>query len=728
ELESLLKQTNRLAKVGSWELIIRDNKDDSMYWSDITREILEVGDNYNPTLTGGFEFYTEESMAIIQQAVENAIHKGLPFDEELKLISAKGNTRYVRCIGDAVFVDGKCERIYGSFQDITDKKTAEIELQKAFKEKNTILESIGDAFFAVDHNWTITYWNREAEALLDKPREDIIGKNLWEEYEDAVELEFYSQYHKAVEEQVRVDFEEYYPGAEKWFDVSAYPSETGLSVFFHDITEKKQANQKIQETNEKLKTAQQIAKLGYWELNLETKETFWSEQSYKIWEFDPNISITQELIFERMHPDDVDFFMEQHQNMLETNSPLELEHRIILPNGNIKWIRVKGDLYKSDTGEPKYVEGTAQDITGQKEAELELDEALKQKENILESIGDAFYAVDKNWTVTYWNREAERLMQTPRSEIVDNNVWDVFPEATEMKTYTYLHRAMHENKTIDFEDFYPPLEKWLNISAYPSPDGVSVFFKDITESKKAREELEKLNTKLQQRAQELAASNAELEQFAYVASHDLQEPLRMVTSFLTQLEKKYGDKLDDKATEYINFAVDGAQRMRQIILDLLNYSRLNQDKNTLEKVDLNKVLKEVQSLERSHIEESGAEIIIPELPVIMANPGPIKQVFKNLLNNALKYHNSGTTPKVELLVEEQESHWKFSVKDNGIGINPEFQENIFQIFQRLHTRDQYSGTGIGLAISKKIIERHGGEIWVESEEGKGSTFVFTIEK
>ncbi|HBQ61254.1 MAG TPA: hypothetical protein DD671_16965 [Balneolaceae bacterium] len=168
--------------------------------------------------------------------------------------------------------------------------------------------------------------------------------------------------------------------------------------------------------------------------------------------------------------------------------------------------------------------------------------------------------------------------------------------------------------------------------------------------------------------------------------------------------------------------------MRQIILDLLNYSRLNQEKSRRESVDLNVVLKDVKAIEHNHIEETNAQISADDLPTINANPGPIKQLFQNLINNAIKYQESGNQPVVEISYLETDTHWEFTVKDNGIGINEEFQHTIFQIFQRLHTRDQYSGTGIGLAISKKIVERHGGEIWLESEEEKGSTFKFTIAK
>lgn len=728
ELEQLLQLTNRLAKVGSWEFDLSGSKNkEKVYWSDMTREIFEVPDDYDPNLSDDLEFFKPESRQVLQDAVQKAVDEGESYDHELQIITAEGTPKWVRCIGSAEFINGTCNRIFGSIQDITEKKSAEIEFEKAFKEKETILESIGDAFFAVDHDWTVTYWNKEAENVLMKPREEIIGKNLWVEYDDAIDLKFYSEYHKAVEEQTMVHFEEFYPGIDKWFEVSAYPSQNGLSVFFKDVTEKKSIQEQIEESNRKLKTAQQIAKLGYWKRDLDTNQLYWSDEVYNIWELDPEkAEPTLSYLYETIHPDDLDEFKNNLEALVD-DKEYNIEHRIVLENGSVKWIHEKGNLIKED-GNPVSFEGTVQDITEKKRSEIELAKAYREKQNILESIEDGFFTINKNWIVTYWNRAAERMLHTAKQDIVDQNLWDVFEDAVDLPSYTNYHRAMHQKINVDFEDYYPPLDKWFDISAYPSPDGISVFFKDITERKKASEKLEQLNAELKQRADELAASNAELEQFAYVASHDLQEPLRMVTSFLTQLDKKYSDKLDEKANEYIHFAVDGAQRMRQIILDLLNYSRLNKDQAKRKKVDLNKLLDDARSLERSHITDTEAEITSEKLPTMKVNPGAIKQVFQNLLNNAIKYHRSGVPPKIKIRAEELDTHWKFSFSDNGIGINEEFKDTIFQIFQRLHTRDHYSGTGIGLAISKKIIERHEGEIWVESEEGKGSTFYFTLKK
>lgn len=250
---------------------------------------------------------------------------------------------------------------------------------------------------------------------------------------------------------------------------------------------------------------------------------------------------------------------------------------------------------------------------------------------------------------------------------------------------------------------------------------------DLTDRKANELVLQQLNSSLQKRASELAESNAELERFAYVASHDLQEPLRMVTSFLQLLEKRYKEKLDQKAHEYIEFAVDGAERMKQLILDLLEYSRVNTTQNEKEEVDLNIIINDLKFTYSNTLLETGGSIITDELPVIKGSKTQLMQVFQNLIGNAIKYR-SIEPPSIHVTWKDADKFYEFAVADNGIGINPRFFHKIFIIFQRLHNREHYSGTGIGLAICKKIIEKHSGKIWVESESGKGSTFYFTLPK
>src|SRR5690606_29280658 len=237
-----------------------------------------------------------------------------------------------------------------------------------------------------------------------------------------------------------------------------------------------------------------------------------------------------------------------------------------------------------------------------------------------------------------------------------------------------------------------------------------------------------LNKMLKKHIKELEISNQELEQFAFIASHDLQEPLRMITSFLNQIERKYGGQLDEKAHQYIHFATDGAKRMKQIILDLLDYSRAGKAPSNLETININDIVNEYHVLRRRLIEEKKAEIRFNNLPIVKCFRAPLVQTLHCLLDNALKYSKENEPSVINILAQETDTHWQISVQDNGIGINPEFFDKIFIIFQRLHNRDRYGGTGIGLSISKRHVESLGGKIWLESEQGKGSTFYFTIDK
>lgn len=251
---------------------------------------------------------------------------------------------------------------------------------------------------------------------------------------------------------------------------------------------------------------------------------------------------------------------------------------------------------------------------------------------------------------------------------------------------------------------------------------------DISELKAKELELQKLNKEIAAQNTRLSASNDELEKFAYVASHDLQEPLRMITGFLTMLHSKYNDKLDAKGREYIHFAVDGATRMRQIIIDILEYSKIDRDQTELQVMNLEQVLKNVTRLFSTMIHEKQATITWKNLPEIMGQRAPLHQLFSNLISNAIKYHLPGVAPKVEITVTEHVGKWLFCVSDNGIGIAPEFHEKIFGLFTRLNAKGKYKGSGIGLALCKKIIEKHGGSIWVESSVNQGSNFYFTLAK
>jgi two-component system, chemotaxis family, sensor kinase Cph1 len=245
-------------------------------------------------------------------------------------------------------------------------------------------------------------------------------------------------------------------------------------------------------------------------------------------------------------------------------------------------------------------------------------------------------------------------------------------------------------------------------------------FDEITERKQAE-------AALQQAHEELKRSNAELEQFAYVASHDLQEPLRMVASYTQLVMRRYGDKLDKDAHEFMHYVVDGAARMKQLIEDLLAYSRVGTRQRDFKPIEVEAALKRALANLKAAIEESGAAVTRDPLPTVKGDEVQLPQLFQNLIGNALKFRSAGV-PRIHIEAKESPSEWQLTVRDNGIGIEPQYFERIFMLFQRLHTKGDYPGTGIGLAICKKVIERHGGRIWVESKIGEGSAFHFTLAK
>ncbi len=344
---------------------------------------------------------------------------------------------------------------------------------------------------------------------------------------------------------------------------------------------------------------------------------------------------------------------------------------------------------------------------------------------------------DATGSIQWINNGFERMTGYVLNEVLGKELPDFLCQpGAGREAIMYLENCMLNRKACKIE--FICLNKgghqyWVDCEMVPMKDsegtvtGFMILQRDITDRKNAENELLYLNQDLKNQAADLVASNQELEQFAYVASHDLQEPLRMVSSFMKLLRTNYQPLLDEKAQEYIHYAVDGAERMKKLIMDLLEYSRIGTNKEVFQAVDMNLAIREVAGLFNKAGEENEFHLSYPVLPIIYANHSQVVQLFQNLLGNALKYRGT-SRPAVVINCKEELNHFLFSVTDNGIGIEERNFSKIFILFQRLHIKEEYSGTGIGLAICKKIVELHGGSIWVESTPGKGSSFFFTMKK
>ncbi len=399
----------------------------------------------------------------------------------------------------------------------------------------------------------------------------------------------------------------------------------------------------------------------------------------------------------------------------------------------------KANIKKKKSKSPPSLAGAGSRFTELKRVKEALRESEEKLPKLVEAVPVGIGILDLKGNVYSINRTVEEMTGYSQEEFKTINVGETYADANDRREMLKIL-----DETGKLRDYTVRMKRKDGTAYYALLNidqielgGQRVLLmaqQDITALKKAEEEIVRLNKDLESRVVQLSAlntdlerSNRDLEQFAYVASHDLQEPLRMISSFTQLLEQRYKGKLDKSADEFTKFVVDGANRMQRMINDLLSYSRISSRGKPFEPVSSEEILAQVQVNLLLLIEENHALLTHESLPEITADASQMLLLFQNLIGNAIKFKGK-EPPRVHVFSESREEEWMFGVRDNGIGIAKEYFDRIFVIFQRLYSREEYSGTGIGLAICKKIVERHGGRIWVESELGKGSTFFFTIPK
>lgn len=461
------------------------------------------------------------------------------------------------------------------------------------------------------------------------------------------------------------------------------------------------------------------------------------------------LSMNSDQVRGLFHPEDLEFIsLSRHR--LE-NHPEDLwqalQYRLLHKDGAWRWLACRETYHLSAENEPPLIFGLAQDVSpdlntpdGLSDDDIpqqtihnleqrvkERTKALQQAEGALRAFMDAIpesaFLIGPDGRILSANSTFARVLEIPVDDLPGRNLYDLLEESSAETMRQYTRQVITSGVPTRFTNLRAA--RIIDNLVYPVFDGdgqvsgLAVMGFDITERITAEEALA-------QKARELARSNADLEQFAYVASHDLQEPLRMVSSFTQLLAERYRGKLDEKADQYIRFAVDGAGYMQSLIDDMLSYSRVTTRAKPFRLTDLNLVLEKAKANLRVSIAESNASIIADPLPTLEADENQLIQLFQNLIGNAIKFR-SVADPSIEISCRQEHKEWVFSIKDNGIGIDPRYFERIFIIFQRLHAKSSpYPGTGIGLAICKKVVEHHNGQIWVESTVGHGAYFYFSL--
>lgn len=503
-----------------------------------------------------------------------------------------------------------------------------------------------------------------------------------------------------------------------------------------------QTEAELRDIERDLKRAQAVAKVGNWRIRVSHDELFWSDETYRIFGVPLSTHLYYKEFLSFVHPDDREMVNREWQQALH-GKKYDVEHRIVV-DGRIKWVREQAELEFFEDGELSGAFGTVQDITDRKQIEGELLRAKNEWERTFDSVPDLIAIMDTDHRIIRANRSLTERLGMKHEEYLGLRCYEVIHNMVCPAQGCPYSQSLKDGKEHTAEIHEERFGSNFLISTTPLYDEQGIVSgsvhvaRDITSQKRMEEELRRSRDELEARVLERTAEltetlkkvelmNKELQEFAFVASHDLQEPLRKIQMFGGMIRDICQDKFNETEREYFRRIENAASRMQQLIQDLLRLSRISTRPEPFVAVDLNKVADEVFHLFEHHLNALEGIIEISALPRIEADESQMRQLFQNLIANALKFQPRGNKPRIRIYADSDENNtYRIFIQDNGIGFDEKYVDKIFSPFQRLHGRSAYEGTGMGLAICRKIIERHGGSITARSDPGKGSTFILTL--
>ncbi|WP_165940167.1 PAS domain S-box protein [Dyadobacter psychrotolerans] len=863
-LETLIKSEKRyraLIEHSADGVVILDQSGKPKYVSASVKNVL----GYEPNEVLNMDLFTlmhpDEiaDMTLMLKKILNHPGKTIP-GHTGRMLHKDGSWRWIEATVTNLLDDPDINGIIDNFRDVTERVQGEQLLSESGKFTNAILSSLGSHICVIDNTGVIVAVNKawadfgKTNGAVNLARTSQ-GTNYFEICEKAIlagdliakqaldgVLSVFNKDKPVFEMEYQCDS----PEEKRWYVLHVMKfgeDQTKVVLSHQNITEQKIAIQRLAQSELSLKQAQSMAKIGSWEMDLQSFELSWSEQAYRIFEtnyeqFTPThrsflafchpydrvkvdralrdsvkdssidyiehriitasgtqktveqrwivskddnglpISlmgtcqdITEKKALERLldkattmarigsyevdlandlffwspmtkliHEVDHDFIptaktaldfykpglnrqkvQEAIDLVMKNQTPFDLELQIVTANGNDRWVRVIGEAEL--VNEKCILYGSFQDIDKIKETELEVLRAYEEKNVILESIGDAFFAVDKDWIVNYWNKEANRLLHHTKEDVLNKNLWEVFPKSVGSESYKKYNLAVQSKQIVHFEDYYPPMDSWLEVSAYPSSNGLSVFFKDITARKLADKKLNDLNDKLRAHTNELVISNKGLEQFSYMVSHNLRAPVANIIGLGGLLKDETYPS--DIRQEFLNGILENVQRLDDVIVDLnliLQVKRQISEKK--ETVNLQILVDTIQSSIKSLIVKEKARITtdFTAADEFETMKTYLHSIFYNLILNSIKYRKADTAPVIEIRSSLTAGKLIISFKDNGLGIDLNKKaDQIFGLYKRFH--HHVEGKGMGLFMVKTQVEMLGGTISVNSEVNLGTTFL-----
>jgi PAS domain S-box-containing protein len=631
---------------------------------------------------------------------------------------------------------GEIDQVTVISRDITVQKQIDGELASARNRLSSILDSIRESFLAVDPGGRLTYVNRCVIELTGRSREQLIGQTIWELFPALLETEFKTHFESVMRNRVPASFQVGFEQSGRSFEAHAYPADEGISAFVIDVTERKKADQERQAALETIGALVDASPLPIIALAPGGNITIWNEAAERTFGWKGEEVVGKPLPF---IPEDK---LEEHRTMrahgLQGLSFTGLEIERLRKDGSPIDLSISTAAIRGGDGAVRAVFAIFQDITARKR----MERGLRESEQRLREREEALRLATESAEVGIWHYDVahHRL----KLSALAAKLIGLAQEDDEIGVKRFLDHVHEDDRPAVRQQIRDTLEQGDEYAAeyrvvWPSgetrwvaarglaatgADGRRIRFSgvisDITERKRVEQELAR-------HAKDLARSNADLQQFAFVTSHDLQEPLRSIGAYAQLLLRRSESKLDADGRVYLGFIVDGATRMQRLINDLLAFSRiLHGQEHVTREVDMEAVFGWAVMNLNNAIKETGAVITHDPLPPVPGNEQEIVQLVQNLLANAIKYHGP-EPPRIHLSSEEYGGEIRFEVSDNGIGIEAVYHQQIFGVFKRLHGKD-VPGTGIGLALCKRIVEKHGGRIWVESEVGKGARFSFTLQR